>query len=337
MELSAKIRTKLRERGTELISSSIEKLEDFKLEDGTFVYTYAGKAPANIYGVPISLGIREADVNGNSLCSSYYRGMFTTLGYDAVPLCTSSDGENFLKTLADLEPVEKIPIPDAETVDFEGSINITDYKGISLDKRTDVGEILILDDPEGDNGSSLYFHSGKASDFGDYLKFTPTGAGGNCNIVEFDFLHVSTSEDNAALYQVKCGDAYMFTLGVKKNKLVMGSVTTTATGAKSDVIVSEADNIVANEWHRIRVEIYDMEDGSAAIKFFVDEELMACTDLFYGSHAANAIYNSNFKVFQIYSRLHYITECYLDNMYLNIENKIFDERSDDISDMRDQK
>lgn len=333
-ELSAKIREKLRARAPELIASSMEKLEDFKLEDGTFVYTYAGKAPSMIYGVNISLGVREGDVNGNSLCSSYYRGMFETLGYTAVPLCTSADGENFLKTIAELDPVIKKPLAEAGTINFEKSSSLNSYTGINLDKKTAVGMIEIADDPEGEYGSSLYFLSGSASDYGDYLKFTPAGNGGNCNIIEFDFLHVSTSKEDAQIYQIKCGESYMFTLGVKNKKLVLGTLTSTGSGAKSEVLVSEADNVLANEWHRIRVEAYDNEDGTGSIKFFLDDELIACTDMFYGSQANNARYNSNFKVFQIYSRLHFVTECYLDNIYLNSENKMFDADSDDISDSR---
>ena len=336
-EMVAKIRSNLLERGAELIENSIEKLSDFKLEDGTFVYTYAGKSLATIYGVPISLGVREGDVNGNSLCSSYYRGMFTTLGFDAVPLCTSADGENFLKTIAELEPVEKTPLPEAKDLNFEDSTDVSSYGNITLDKRTGDGFIEIHDDPYGDYGNSLYFKSGKASDFGDYLRFTPTGNGGNCNIVEFDFLHVSTSEDNSALYQIKCGDSFMFTLGVKSNKLIIGTITSTGAGSVSEQLVKTTDNIIAEEWHRIRFEMYDLEDGSGdgVAKIFIDDELMYVSENFYGSHSATAVYNSNFAVFQIYSRLHYITECYLDNIYINTETKMFDENSSDISDARD--
>jgi hypothetical protein len=127
----------------------------------------------------------------------------------------------------------------------------------------------------------------------------------------------------------------MFTLGVKKNKLILGSLTGTGSGAKSEVILAESDGVIANEWHRIRVECYDLEDGTGAIKFFLDEELLICSDLYYGSHSSSAHYNSTFRTFQIYSRLHFLTECYLDNVYLNSENKMFDADSDDISDLRD--
>ena len=107
----------LKNRGAELVENCILKLEDYKLEDGTFVYTNAGKSLANIYGVPISLGVREGDVNGNSLCASLYRGMFNCLGYDEIPLCAASDGKLFLDTLYALGPVEKNPVKSTSSTD----------------------------------------------------------------------------------------------------------------------------------------------------------------------------------------------------------------------------
>ena len=107
----------LKNRGAELVENCILKLEDYKLEDGTFVYTYAGKSLASIYGVPISLGVREGDVNGNSLCASLYRGMFNCLGYDEIPLCAASDGKLFLDTLYALGPVEKNPVKSTSSTD----------------------------------------------------------------------------------------------------------------------------------------------------------------------------------------------------------------------------
>ena len=325
----------LEERGAELVENCILKLKDFKLDNGTFVYTYAGKAPANIYGVPISLGVREADVNGNSLCSSFYRGMFTCFGYKEVPLCTAADGEMFLETLYSLEPVEKAPVNAADTIDFENVIDLSTYNMVTLDKKTDKGAISIEYDPDDSTNAVMKFSSGVGAQYGDYLRFTASGVGGNCNIAEFDFLLESASKD-ANLFQVKVGNSYMFTIGKSGNYLVFGSVTGTAAGASSDKLVTTADKIAADEWCKVRVEVYTSEVGDehpAYIKFFVNDELKGVSTLYYESHTGKT-YNSTFTNIQFYSMMAVETVNYFDNIYLSKENKPFNPDSEDTSDNR---
>ena len=92
------------------IENCIEKIKPYKLPDGTFCYTSSGKSMTKIYGVPISMGVPEGDVNGNSLVCTMYRGIFDAIGYTVVPLCTRLDGENFLKIVESLQPIEKKPV-----------------------------------------------------------------------------------------------------------------------------------------------------------------------------------------------------------------------------------
>ncbi len=331
-DLVDKIRQNLLDRGADLVNNSIEKLRSYKLEDGTFAYTTEGKSLSTIYSVNISLGLREGDVNGNGLCSSYYRGMFTALGFSPVPLCTSADGEKFLKTLAELEPVEKNPLPEVETIDFESSAYTS---RVTLDKKTTDGEMITADDPTGTYGTSIYFKSGIGTQYGDYLRITSSGSGGNCNILEFDFLHISTTGDNSSLYQISCGESFLFTLGVKNNKVVIGSMSSTSSSNKT--IVTESDGISADEWHRIRFEMYNPDDGTGKgyAKIFIDDELHSICENYKGSEGGNA-YSTDYVRVSFYSRYPYLTECYFDNIYCNKEFKDYDPDSTDISDARDE-
>ena len=88
----------IRARGVEIIASAEHNLDAHRLGDGRFVY-YMGKTLSNLYGVNVSLGVREGDVNGHLLAGHYYSSVFRALNYPTVPLCTDEDGEYFVELL----------------------------------------------------------------------------------------------------------------------------------------------------------------------------------------------------------------------------------------------
>ena len=92
-----------------LIDNSLAKILPMALEDGTFTYTTERRSLKKIYGVPISLGLEEGDVNAEALVTMMYNGIYTTLGFDAVPLQTPEDGKLFLKLISEAKPIVKRP------------------------------------------------------------------------------------------------------------------------------------------------------------------------------------------------------------------------------------
>ena len=95
-----------------LIDNSLAKIQPMALEDGTFTYTTERRSLKKIYGVPISLGLEEGDVNAEALVTSMYKAIYTTLGFDIIPLQTPEDGELFLKLISEAVPVVKHPAPE---------------------------------------------------------------------------------------------------------------------------------------------------------------------------------------------------------------------------------
>ena len=332
------IQSRMKEQGADLIKSCMEKLRPFKLENGTFVYTYGGTAPAKIYGVPISLGKREADVNGNSLCSSYYRGMFGLFGYTAIPLCNEDDGEMFLEIVNSAEPINKIPEPKADFFDFESAVDTTQVAGLSYTKYTSGFDCSIEVEDDGEHGNVLYFKSGSDhASYGDYMSFSTNGNRGNCNIFEFDFKLISTSA--VEMFQVKCGDSFMFHLDLdsSKNYLKITAKTGTSTSLTEVMLDPSKDKYDAYDWNKIRFEMYAPEDDldHAVIKLFVNDDYIASTTLFFGSHNASATYNSNFASISFCSRMKRDTENYFDNVFARREDKPYDAENHDTSDSRD--
>lgn len=333
-ELIEELYGMVRARGVEIIECIERNLDPHRLGDGMFVY-YNGKALSKIYGVHVSKGVRESDVNGMILATTLYRSIFKAFNYPVVPLCTEEDGDNFISIISNVLPVEKIP-PESE-INFEDT-TLSAIVDITFDKVTTDGAVEIVEDQTLENGTSvLKFSSGKGDGKGDTLRIAAKDNAGNCNIVEFDLLFAESS-GNGEAFQLKIGAGIM--LGIWKNGDYLEVQSVSDSGANPDKhqLISKQNKILANKWHRIRVEIYDVTNGEATpkLKFFVDNKCVNDTSLvYYGSNVAGQQYQPEFTCVTLYSKASYATLAYLDNVYLSREIKYF-ESGDDISDMRDK-
>lgn len=109
-----RVRDILRSDLASLIDNSLKKIAPFALEDGSFTYTSERRSLTRIYGVPISLGLCEGDVNAVALVTAMYKGIFTCLGYPVINLQTPQDGKLFLELIEKAQPIVKKPIPAQE-------------------------------------------------------------------------------------------------------------------------------------------------------------------------------------------------------------------------------
>lgn len=312
------------------IENSIAKIEMYKLDSGVFAYTTTRRSPTAIYGVPISMGAEEGDVNGNSLVCSMYRGIFEALDYRVVPLCNELDGENFLRILDSVEPIVKIPQPVGKDFDFEdGDVPVA----VTANANTSEYELSCAVDPEDPNNGVLYFKSGTHASNGDYLYFNCSGAG-NCNIMEMRFYFKDTCTPNKTQFQVKLGESYMMTMGLSGGRVYIGERTGTGT------CISNPDlyNFKYDGWFKLRVEIYDETSTgteSPQIKIFVDDELVIESNNYYNKHDPSKTFNKSYSSVRFLSSKGVFTEVYFDDVFVNCENKSYEEGSDDVSDSRD--
>ena len=107
-----KICERIRESAPDLIRNTVEKIQPFIIEDGSFAYRPDGHSLKIIYGSPISLGEREGDLNAVVLALNTYRSMFTCLGYEPIPIFTPEHGARFVEIIKSLEPIKKKAHPD---------------------------------------------------------------------------------------------------------------------------------------------------------------------------------------------------------------------------------
>ena len=323
----------VRASAVDLIDISIEKLEPMNLGNGLFVYSYDGKSPTRMYGVPSSNGVREADVNGMFLLGNYYNSVFQALGYTSIPLCTSDDAEVFLDTVINAEPISKNPPPKAETLDFEDSKSMD---RLTHGQKHAESYLEIVTDPKDSTNNVVAFYSPSSSTVeGDHLYLSADNSGGDCSILEFD-IYVDASTTGTRFIQIVLGSSFMLELCVENNYLTANLASARANPINDFILKADAQIVAKGTWNRIRVEAFDPEDKASLphLKLFVNEELIAESTCYFGKESGKA-YNAYFDTIDIYSVMGSNMLIYLDNIYCSREIKAYVEDSDDISDMRD--
>ncbi len=345
-ELVEEIRNILRDNAAELIENSLEKIKSLNRGNGTFSYSSNGTSPATIYGTPISPGIVEGNVNSTDIITQMYCSIYYALGYNPVPLMTSSDGERFINTICTIGNVVKNEIK-VETIDFESGKLPT---GFSYNSSDATFSCEIAEDPEDSSNSALYISS--TSTGGTDILFPSVGTSSKCYIFESDiYISSDTSSNNnsgeADIAQIKLGNAsnssskeiaYMIVLRKTANGVNILEKTTTGSDSLSNLITSAG----LDKWFTLRVEYYTVEEDSDDVphaKVWLNEELVYTSDNVYFGLTQTS---SDATPFLGYERLNIRllkdpTVCmYLDNCFFSRENKDFDANDTDITDSRDQ-
>ena len=309
---------------SELMAMTTEKLLQFRLDNGTFTTDTTLRSRSNLYGVSISLGAEEADVNANLLIGGLYDAPFSAMGYTKVPLCTSDDGDMFLEMIENLEPIDKTPLPERETVDFNGADidNMLNSKYLTYSVNTPEFEVDIVTDDE--TGSDvLYFKSGigstTASNKADFIYLRASNSGGNCNVAEFDFRLMSVTKDSH-IFQIKVGSGFQFMIYKSGQYLKISAINSENVALGSQVLVDTSAKLEAFDWHKIRIEVFDAPEGETdpIIKFYVNDTLYGTTRIYYGCKTGMT-YNPGYANLAIYSCSPVETEVHIDNVYLSRE------------------
>ena len=328
-ELIELVRDRLRENTAELVDISLEKIKPFKNENGSFALKSNGMSPSLMYGAPIALGIAEGNSNSTNIFCSMYNSILTSLGYPAVPLFNKEQGERFIATLMESEPIikneESTGVIDFEDGTFPTTISQT------INNPSFIKEIV--DDPEGERGSVLYVESPNGAN-GDTLHLKATGVGASCVVYETD-IYVSseteTSKTSENIIQLRLGDkkntiTYLIVLKKNGNKIEINEETSTSSGSKTTRLAT----VGLDEWFTLRVEHYlcDSEENgltAPATKIWINDELIMTSYNFYGSQNAGAVANTVHSYLNFYFLKSPDIKVYFDNWYLANESLIFEE------------
>ena len=307
---------KFRAGAPTLIENTLKKIEPFKTAGGGFGYTSTGNSLTTIYGVPISKGFVESDVNGTTLCCSLYRSVFTCLGYTVVPLCSSEDYSRFLKIVTATKPKESFSdgIPD----------NVTERK------KTTEYKLETITDPKDSANKVLSFTSGIIKDdVSDRITFATKVSSGKCFVFESD-IYLDSSSDNGYLFQINIGSAYMVTLHKNGNTVTVMETDTTAQNPKTTLGTVRAD-----EWFTLRVEYYthtSLGTTTPKIKVFINDKIVAESELYYGK-CDNKTPPTQYTQAYFYSMKAVKTKILIDNCYFTAIDKDYSSTSHSTKDI----
>ncbi|MBQ7387203.1 MAG: hypothetical protein IJW03_03455 [Clostridia bacterium] len=320
----------LRANCASLISNSLEKIEPFRQEDGSFSSSSSGLTGVNIYGTRISLGVAEGNVNSTGLICSMYRSIYTALGLPLVPLASAADGEKFMQTLLTCEPITKNELDDG-ALDFEsGKLS----QNIEQNIKNSGSAITVEDAPGDRDGKAMYFVSYEADTNGDGFAVSTVSGGSSCYIFESDF-YVSSETEDTTFLQIKMDTAYMVIFIKSGDTVTIRESTSTASGAIKNTLTTAS----TDEWFKLRVEYYVNGESQNAldvpcIKIFLDDEYVTTSNAFYGSHTAGKAPSNSYGKVNVLSLRAATSFVYMDNIFCSAEDKLYDEVNHSITDSR---
>ena len=321
----------VRENAPSLIDNTILKLSDFKRDDGSFSLKSTGRTVSKIYGVPISLGNIEGDVNATSCIMNMYSGIYRALGYKKVPAFTASDARTFCETVTTCEPIVKVE-DDAGPVDFESENTPIGFTS-SIQNAGAYGEIVT--DPEDGTNKVYHFVSPKTTSNSDSVNVATHTLGSNCYIVDFDLYVSSSGTDDGYVLQIFLSDSYIIAIHKKGNVITIkddkygnGAAATSKTWCTRST----------DEWFRITCEVYvpgeDINElESPKIKFWVDEQYLGISE-FFCDKDGDGVMAQNYLKAKFYSLKSKNMDIYIDNIYAASDDKTFDELYEWFDDVR---
>ena len=317
MEKHDELRRVLADNAAELIRITTAKAVKFKKADGSFGYSWT-TSPSDSQGVPVAVpGTVEGSINGGG--GAYYSitNRLCDLLEIEIRLQFKSDFEKFLHAVEKAEHVEKVPQETPPTTyTFEDEeIGATSFDGVTA--AMDSGYAEIASDPasDGEHGKVIKFVAAETGK-GDSLYSSVTGVteGATCYTAEFDMYFAEyLAGGSGAVMRIRlkgATTAYTLIMSYEAGNLLFGD------DSESGVSRQFANaKIPMNEWHKIRIEYYVGNADTVKIKIFLDCNLVATSNNYYGNDGSGTVApNTDINQLHIYSYFPVIHTTYFDNI-----------------------
>lgn len=307
----------LRDNAGDLVRNSIDKLQPFKREDGSFSYKSNGHSLATIYGADISLGAVEGDVNAVALCCQMYEGIFTALGYTEVPLFTAADGERFNETILNSEPIEKVKL-EVGVVDFESG---DAPKIFSPTLKSTGAKADVEPDPNDSTNNAYHFVSNVITGSGsDSVVVSTTNLGASCYVFDVDMYVSSEGTDTGYVMQLYLDNAYIIAINNDGKKVTIKD----DQDGQGKTGMHTFGSVELDQWFRLTCEVYvpDEENdelNTAKIRMWINGEYCGESEYFYDN--GNGVFVDGYDSVKFYSMKKKATDIYIDNCYFASENR----------------
>ena len=259
-----KLLQKIASKLPELVTATINKLEPYKQEDGSFSYCNNGTSLTNNQGVIASLGLKEGDVNGLALAMDYtLSSIFGSLGIKRVPLLKYSDYMAFREVIETSGTVVKQDAPAPELIDFEDGdlpARVTHSQALNGESV----EVIDVVQRNGEDGKALEVTSIAGKNAHVYIEAKSSHQKLACFTFSFD-LYVD-SADTGAIYQIyfkntnqNNWNAYMLDVSAGGGAVYIRDNESDADNSKNnpkDLEITEK----TDTWFNLKIEYYVLED-----------------------------------------------------------------------------
>ncbi len=306
----------------ELISRTTDKLLVFRKDDGSFSY-FPDKSSSTSQGALVSLGVNEGDVNATGLALGTLASLCKAYEVERLAVFTPRDGEAFIDTVKNLGSTVKIE-QEIEMVDFNSCETIDDLPPVvsisfnQFDKTshpTTLGTWSLL--PHEEDESDLYLDLVSRPETGDQLHFKFPQVSGSCSVFESD---VKFSGGGIQIFFRDTGgrDVLMFTVSNSGENVIFSDHNSTSAVANEGIFKLKKDT-----WHKLRIEYYDFEDGTARTKIYVGDKIVTITDSFIGNGTAEP--KESFCRVEFRATISADTAYSVDNVICYSENIVYNE------------
>ena len=275
--------SEMQERSVELIENTHRKLALFKKADGSFSYNTWG-APAASQGSTVCFGANEGDVNGTALANGTIKSLCSCMGISRPAYYSSEDAEIFKELLRNREPVIKQSVNDLD-IDFESVEPETGLPKFITASAISEGASysLVSDSVYGKVSQVIVLNSTKGKNDSIALKFPCTLKDVSCYSYSAD-ISLAPAADNSTsnLAQLKIGNAYMIAF-VKSSSNGMIKLTDASSVGSGNKTSDLGISVKAGEWFNLRVDYFVGTADTVCILIYIDGELRAISDNYYGS------------------------------------------------------
>lgn len=328
--IAKEFREKVIHQAPDIIAKATVKAAKFRQPDGGYAYNQWGANPTS-QGCPVAVpGLAEGDVNGNTVATNGIIGnLYGMLGITPPRIYYRSDYLRFIEEIESLGAVVKnTTVIEAEVVTFDDEA-IGSFEPLALESAyAGDGRVSVVARPSAasDSDHALLFtddstQPGSNTD----MKIVPGGIvyGQTRNVFSFDIMIESANDANPT-FQCWMGESYMFLITVKNGRV---NVLDISGQSGEGVIVNDLDVFFPlNEWHNLRFEYYHGTHESARIKIFLDGNLRAVSNNYFGNREGKEGNPSTaYATARIYSLSDSKVVSYLDNIYASKDNEQYKE------------
>ena len=312
-----------------MIYNTINKLNVFRKEDGSF--SYYPKYSADVTnGTIVALPEQEeGDVNSTVMALGIYQLMYRALGFKDyyVPIYTRAEYDIFHERISTAPTIEKTMLTSAEPMDYD-SMPYAIYKTSFASD----GSLEIIEDPTDPYNNVLAYVTKPVASGGDVIYYQVHGNDDTAECFVFETDMYLASANRELIYQINFGSktdskqvAYMLRVRCAGGRIIVDDASSGTTSAKVSNLGISAPMA---EWFNFRIEYYPDVEGEVKVKAYLNGDWVGESSNYYDADVVGADPVRVFECVSIRAMVAADAALYLDNTVVATSDKKYDADGD---------